>query len=208
MMVRAMLRRFLALSPVLQGALLALVSTLTAFAVPLYYIRWTTFYDWDYFNGLSLVSKSLALVFQSTSFYDAWRCGGLDILSNPQSRIASPLFILDLLLPPHLANIAGLMLYGLIGYLGMYQVGRAFGIERVFSLLIAWMFVHASWFGLHFAEGHIAFGAFQLMPWVIWLTFHLGSPKHLVALFALMTLFIIDGEFYPFIFSIHGCFLA
>ena len=52
--------------------------------------------DWNYFNSLGLLIgegvKNLRL-----PLLDPWVCGGLDILSNPQSWVYSPFVILNFL---------------------------------------------------------------------------------------------------------------
>src|SRR6202022_3611728 len=100
--------------------------------------------------------------------HDPWCGGGLNVLANPQNRIFSPLLVLDLAFSPYWANLVGLVVYAFFGLWGMYRLVREFEIPPPAAALTAILFINGSWFGLHFAEGHIPYGSMQLLPWVLW----------------------------------------
>jgi 2-polyprenyl-3-methyl-5-hydroxy-6-metoxy-1,4-benzoquinol methylase len=158
--------------------------------------------DWDYFSSLSLVVRSNVLSYGKFPLHDPWVGGGLDILANPQNRIFSPLFILDLLLSPHAANLVSLILYSFLGMVGTYLMLRGREVSRVAAVACAILFVNSSWFGLHFSEGHVPYGSFQLLPWVLYFAFRLSKPSAVFGLCSLLSLFLLDGGMYAFIFSL------
>jgi hypothetical protein len=173
-----------------------------AFLVPLLQGGAPLGYDWDYFNSLSLVIRSSVISFGKFPLQDPWVMGGLDLLANPQSRILSPTGLLDLALPGPWANLASLLLYAALGALGTFRLLRSEGLGLPPSLAAGALWVNSSWFGLHFAEGHVAFGSLQMMPWIL---FCLRKPRrlgHIWAYFSLLAFFLLDGGMYSFGLSI------
>lgn len=159
--------------------------------------------DWKQFDSFRLFERSAVLGYGTLPWYDPWFCGGLYHLSNPQNRVFSPMFLLDLVAPPNWANLLSLVLYAVVGQAGMYRLLTGhFGAGPAASLITAVLFVCASWFGLHYGEGHIVFGAFQVLPWVAVAAFRFDRSGWIVAWFAMMSLFLLDGAIYCFIFSI------
>jgi len=157
--------------------------------------------DWRYFNTLSLVVRSLVLNYHTLPLHNPWLCGGLDIVSNPQSRVFSPFFLFDLALPPQGANLLSLVTYGWLGAWGMCRLLRELGYSTDVSVLGSFFFVHSSWFGLHFSEGHIPFGSMQLLPWVLYLCLRLGDPRSFFWLCLLLAFVLLDGGVYTFVFA-------
>ena len=117
--------------------------------------------DWAYFSSLSLVIRSIVLEGRDFPLRDPWVAGGLDLLANPQTRIFSPNVILDVFLNPYVANLMSLILGGFFGMWGMFRLARLLGAENITALLCAIVFINSSWFGNHFAEGHIPFNSFK-----------------------------------------------
>jgi hypothetical protein len=181
------------------GALL--IGTLAGFAVPLY--RHEAFgQDWKYFDSLSLVVRSIVLHYHRAPLQDPWVMGGMDILANPQSRIFSPSFLADVFVPPPFANLTSIIGFALFGIWGMFRLLRSQGVSLYIAAAGSLIFVHSTWFGLHFGEGHIPFEAFQLMPWILYFGLGANRAQSLLALPALLALFLLDGGPYPFIYSI------
>lgn len=160
--------------------------------------------DWGYFDSLALVVRSNVWSYGAFPLHNPWACGGLDLLTNPQSRIFSPLVVSDLLLSPPLANLFGLVLYGFIGFLGALALLEHLKVSRVTALIGAALWLNASWFGLHFAEGHIPYGPMQLLPLVFYCALRLGSRRHLLGLAAVFSWFLLDGAIYALIFATLG----
>ncbi|MGK5084977.1 hypothetical protein WDW37_16940 [Bdellovibrionota bacterium FG-1] len=157
--------------------------------------------DWAYFESLSLLVRSSVLKYHVFPLHDPWCGGGTSLLANPQTRLFSPMGLMDLLFPPYWANLSGLVIYAALGCLGMYRLLRYLAISRETAIVAATLFINGSWFGLHFAEGHITFGTMQLLPWVLLFFLRIEKPRYLLALTALLSYFLLDGSIYTFIFA-------
>ena len=181
------------------AALLLIV--VTAHLIPVLFHDLVPGQDWAYFNSFNLLVRSSVLHYHTFPLHDPWLCGGSDLLANPQTRVFSPNVLFDILLPPHLASLATIVLYGLLGALGAYLFLRERLIDRRGALVGSAMFINASWFALHFSEGHVAYGQFQLFFWVLYFGLSLDNPRRFFALCSLLTFFLLDGALYPFIFS-------
>jgi len=182
---------------------LAIGCAVVALFWPLYYIMEAVGPDWAYFDSLSLVVRSSVLSYGRFPLHEPWTLGGNDILANPQSRIFSPLGLLDLVCLPHIANVLSLTTYAGLGAWGMNSLLRYLGRP----LWLAWggalMFIGGSWFMLHFTEGHIPYGCLQMMPWIIYGLLRVDDARAQVGLIGLLALFVVDGGMYAFIFSLY-----
>jgi len=157
--------------------------------------------DWAYFSSLSLVVRSIVLEGRDFPLRDPWVAGGLDLLANPQTRIFSPNVILDIFLNPYFANLMSLILGGFFGMWGMFRLARLLGAEKITALLCAIVFINSSWFGNHFAEGHIPFNSFQQIPWLIYLLLRPHASRTIPLVGLLLSVWLLDGGVYAFIFS-------
>ncbi len=185
-----------------ESALFFIVLSVVSFLVAIFYTLFSEFgRDWPYFNSLSYFNRSSVMNWGVFPIFDPWHCGGVNALANPQNRLFSPWFLLDLLLPSQFANMASLVLYGALGAWGMFRLSRFFDLSENISIFLAVLFINANWFGLHFAEGHIAFGSFQLLPWIFVCVFQIERKTYSLALGALLAWFLLDGGVYPFVFS-------
>nr|NQU94125.1 hypothetical protein [Bacteroidota bacterium] len=158
--------------------------------------------DWRYFNSLSWLVHSIIHDWHKFPVHDPWVLGGVDILANPQSRVFSPLVIFDILFVAPVANALSLLFLGFVGIIGCYKLLRFHAIRPVIAVCGSIIFINASWFSLHFAVGHIPYGAFQLIAWGFYLILRLKEPKFLIYLSILMAFFLLDGAIYTFIFSL------
>ncbi len=178
--------------------------SLVAFLWPLYYLFRTPGGDWDYFDSLAMVVRSSVHTYGRFPMHDPWQMGGYDLLINPQTRIFSPIGLLDLVLWPHIANVFSLVILGGFGAWGMLAVLERLGNDRRTSALGSLVFIGGSWFMLHFCEGHIPYGSMQLLPWVVLFLMDLDKPYAQLKLTALLAFFILDGGVYAFIYSLYG----
>lgn len=179
-------------------------STFVGFATALLYFGYSDVWvnvDWRFFNSLSLLLQSNLFHYHRFPLHDPWLCGGMDLVTNPQTRIFSPMVIFDLLFWPKLANLLSIIFYASVGHLAMYRLLRHLNLSRFHSALGASIFINSSWFGLHYAVGHVVYGAFQLLPWVMYLALRFHRPRCRLWLTVLMAWFLLDGAVYTFIFS-------
>ena len=152
--------------------------------------------DWDYFNSLALLVRSSVLHYHRLPIHDPWVFGGIDVLANPQNRLLSPFFFLDLALSPPLAHVLSITILTFLGGWGTYRWLRETGSERDGAWVGAFLFINSSWFGLHLAEGHVPFSGILLLPWAIFFATRLNQPRRFFGLAALYTFWILDGAMY------------
>lgn len=178
------------------------ISAVTPFLIPLSKIAHTTlFLDWGYFNGLSLVVRSSILHYGTFPIHNPWLMGGIDILANPQSRVFSPFVVFDLIFIPPYANLFALITLAIVGSLGFYRLTRYLDINKNIAVLGSILFIHASWFSLHFSVGHIIFGSFQLIGLAFYFMLRIQEKNFKIYYALLNAFFLLDGAVYAFIFS-------
>jgi hypothetical protein len=157
--------------------------------------------DWAYFDSLAHILRLNLFSFFQWPLHDPWTCGGVDLLSNPQNFIFSPLVIFTAVFGPKWGNIWSLAVLSIVGGFGYYLFLGRFGFAKIEKYLGGVLFANLSWFGLHFAEGHIVYRTFMLVPLVIFGFLNPLSKRRLYISFLLLTVMILDGGFYSFIFS-------
>ena len=157
--------------------------------------------DWGYFNGLRLVVRSSVLHYGVFPLHNPWVGGGLDILANPQSRLFSPLILIDILFPPHYANLLSLVILSVVGVYGFYRLLLFLGFSRSVSLFGSFLFLHGTYFSLHFSVGHIPFGAFQLTGLALYFILRFREFKFKVYYAIINAFFLLNGAVYVFIFT-------
>lgn len=157
--------------------------------------------DWGYFNGLSLVVRSSVLHYGVFPLHNPWVGGGLDLLANPQSRMSSPLILLDILFPPHYANLLSLVVLSVAGVYGFYRLLLFLGFSPAISLLGSFLFVHGTYFSLHLSVGHIPFGAFQLSGLALYFILRIREVRFKIWYALLNAFFLLNGSVYAFIFT-------
>lgn len=177
-------------------------SSISAFIVPLYRFQ-SVFYtrDWTLFNSMSYFVRSSWLHYHTFPLHNPYVFGGMDMLANPQSNILSPFTLFDVLFPAPYANLLSVVVLSAIGGYGVFKLLRGLKVGLLTTFLLVFIFIHGSWFSMHFTEGHIIFGSFQLIGWVLYFTLRINQPKYMVYLAALLAFMVIDGGMYAFIYS-------
>lgn len=158
-------------------------------------------WDWDQFNSYSHFTRSSIWSYHTWPLHDPWSCAGLDLWVNPQHRLFSPFVVLDILLPAHLANLASLVVLAFAGHYLAIRLFEALNVSRLSAIVCASLWVLSSWFGLHFAEGHIAFGLIQLLPGFGLCALRISQPRAQVGLTALCMFCALSGGVYALIFG-------
>lgn len=184
-------------------------SSLSAFAVPL--LRFNDRFltrDWGFFNSLSHVIRSSWLHYKVPPFHTPYIAGGMDLLANPQSRVLSPMTLFDLFFSAPFANLLSLIFLSVLGSYGLFLLLQRMGVGKAASLITVFLFSHASWFALHYSEGHIVFGAFQLFPSILYLLITFEKSAHKVLLAFVIGCMPLDGAMYAFIYSCLLIFFA
>lgn len=176
--------------------------TLVSFAVPAAF-SFTKMLgrDWEIFYRHSLVAKSNVLSFGQFPLHDPWKMGGVDIWSDPQSRVFSPMLLLDVLFDPITSNQLAIFIYAFFGLIGMHKLLVQLRLFHLTAFVGAFLFINSSWFTLHFAEGHLSFASIQLFPWIFLGALQIEQLKRQLLLASLFALFLIDGSPYAFVFG-------
>lgn len=107
------------------------------------------------------------LHFGSLPLWDPYYCGGLYALGTPQSRFASPTFLLSLLFGP--ARGEALTIFGMLilGLEGTFRYARSRGAGPLGAMLAAPLFATSGVFIASPFLGWTNFFGFQLLPWVL-----------------------------------------
>lgn len=127
--------------------------------------------DWDHQLVEAEVAARSALAGEMP-FWNPYPCGGLPSLAKPLSRIATPFFLLHLVVGPSQALRWEIVLHLLIAALGAallvsrHVAGDA--TTRAAAVLLgAMVYSGSSFFALHLTEGHLWMLTGAYLPWVV-----------------------------------------
>ncbi len=124
-------------------------------------------HDWDLTMEIHWAPFYTITHFHQFPFWDPYKCGGLPLLGNPQSRILTPFLLLHLLFGPligiHLEIIAHLA----IGFGGAYLLARVVDIGKLGAVACGATFAGSSWYYIRMAEGHSVFLCIMYIPWAL-----------------------------------------
>ena len=152
-------------------------------------------FDWSYFNSLSFVMKEYLMQWKLPTI-DLKICGGHDIAANPQVSMFSPLIIFKLLFSPYVGNVLSLIFMSLISFVFMIKILKKHQKNDVIASLTATLFNMSPFFSLHFAEGHIAFRSFYLLPFFYYLLVENFNRKNFCWAMLVGAFSVLDGGFY------------
>lgn len=182
-------------------AVCAIVAVLLANIIPLIYFPHTRLgFDWD-FESVSLFLKSSMIHYHKFPIHDPWSVGGVDLFTNPQSRVLSPTLILDLFFNPTYANFLITVLWGLVGFWGFYKLLKFYNVSDVNALIFSTIFLNGSYFGLHFSEGHGSFASWQALGLIFYLILNVDKIKYLFFYCMFMTFLMLEGHIHVLFFS-------
>jgi hypothetical protein len=122
--------------------------------------------DWDMFTQLRWVPYYTITHFHQLPFWNPYKCGGMGMLSNPESAIVSPTFVPYLLFGPHAGLYLDIVVHIAIGVAGGYVLARAIRLNRLAAIVSAVIFPSSSWLYLHLSVGHLNFLPALYIPWV------------------------------------------
>jgi uncharacterized membrane protein YfhO len=181
---------------------LAVFFVMASCFVYLFHILQGRWFDWVYFDSMANFIRSSIIHYKTLPFHDPWVCSGNSLLSNPQNWLFSPLILLTVLFPPTLGNLISILFLKVIGFFGCMKYFSQHGISKNLCYLGSALYVNSSWFALHFAEGHVVFRTFLLLPLVFYFIETPFTRKRLFVLFLLLLFLLFDGGIYPLIFSL------
>lgn len=160
--------------------------------------------DRDYFTETAWAAAYTFNHFGQLPFWDPYKCGGVPLLADPQSRIFTPFFLLHLIYGPITAIKLELTIHLAIAWVGGYVLGRLLGLGCLAAAVCASVFPASSWIYLHFAAAHITFVAGLYLPWVLSMWVLAADRRQLLpaaigGLFA--ALIFMEGGFYCLSFA-------
>src|ERR1700722_2447477 len=124
------------------------------------------FHDWEFTTELHWVPYFTVLHYHQLPLWNPYKCGGMPMLGNPQSRILTPFFLLQLLTGPVLGLQLEVILHLALTWAGGYVLGRSLGLSPLGCVVCASIFPANSWFYLHIGEGHAVFLPTAYLPWI------------------------------------------
>src|SRR5271170_1498639 len=123
--------------------------------------------DADLFDQLRWVPYYTLTHYHQWPFWNPYKCGGMSMIGNPESGIATP-FLAIYLAGGLLAGIfLEIYLHIAIGFIGGYVLGRELGLGTIACIVLAGMFPSSSWLPLHIAFGHYNFLSSLYIPWIM-----------------------------------------
>ena len=84
--------------------------------------------DWDFTAQLNWVAYASVARFHQLPLWNPYKCGGMPLLGNPQSRFMTPLFLLHLLFGPVVGAHLEIPFHLAIAWGGGYLLARALGL--------------------------------------------------------------------------------
>ena len=123
-------------------------------------------WDWDLFQALAWVSYRSAAHYHQVPLWNPYLCGGMPMLADPSSRIATPFFLLHLLFGSTAGGHLEIPLHLAIAFAGGYVIGRLENLRPLACVACAGVFPASSWLYLHTAAGHMCFLSWLYLPWI------------------------------------------
>jgi hypothetical protein len=105
--------------------------------------------------------------FGQLPLWDPWYCGGLYGLGAPQSRFASPPFVLSLVFGVERAEPLVIFFFAILGMEGTYRWLRLRVNDAAAALRVAPLFALSGYFAVAYFRGWTNFFGFELVPFVL-----------------------------------------
>ena len=122
--------------------------------------------DWDQRYVYAESSRRSILDYKQLPLWNAYHCGGMTQIGNPQNDFFSPAFLLILLYGPVAGYKLLFFFYLFIGLTGFYYLGLHHRISNLGSILLACIYMLSGLVILPFAVGMTAFLNISLLPWL------------------------------------------
>lgn len=127
-------------------------------------------WDWTFSLARDWVPVYTVSRFHQLPLWNPYACGGMQMLANPQARLALPFFLLNVLWGPTVGLHLEILLDLAIAWSGGYFLARILGLSPLAAIACASIFPGSSWFGLHLGVGHLTFLSYLFLPWIVALT--------------------------------------
>ena len=121
--------------------------------------------DWDQHLFYHAVPRKTLLEHHQFPLWNPYYCGGTVMLANPQSRFLSPTFLLILLLGEVKGIKLEIWLHLVIGMMGMYLLGRHYGLDKLSAWMPSFVYMLSSMYPLNLSVGMTWFLSVAYLPW-------------------------------------------
>jgi hypothetical protein len=126
------------------------------------------FHDAQFLSAYERNARLATLHFKELPLWDPYSCGGMYGLAAPQTRYASPFFLVSLLFGVDRGSSLLAVLLPAIGMEGMFRWTRRWGALPTFAFLMAPLFPLSGWFAYSWHWGWVHFESFCLLPWILY----------------------------------------
>lgn len=125
------------------------------------------FHDAQFLSAYEEHARISVLRFGQLPLWDPYNCGGLYGLAAPQTRYATPFFLLSLGLGVDAGAALLALLLMTLGMEGMFRYARSWGVSAWPAFLSAPLFPLCGWFPTAWAVGWVQFFSFCGLPWIV-----------------------------------------
>lgn len=161
--------------------------------------------DWDQHLFYHEVPRITMKQYHQIPLWNPYYCGGTVMLANPQSRIATPFFILHLVFGTILGIKIEILLHLALGLIGMYFLSRIMGLNKLTAYVPPAVYMLSSMFFLNLLVGMTWFLSVAYIPWVF--LFLILSYKNYIWIWwaaTAMALIFTEGGAYTFTITFLG----
>ena len=123
--------------------------------------------DWDQFTFWHAVPRETILKYHQFPLWNPYSNGGNVLLGHPHSPFLSPFYIFVMIFGPVIGLKLQIIIYLILGMLGMFFACRYLQISKASSYLSSFVYMLSSVFPLHIREGHsVEVLAMAYIPWL------------------------------------------
>jgi len=161
--------------------------------------------DWDFFMLLDWVPYRTVTHFHQLPLWNPYECGGVPMISNPQSRVLTPFFLIHLAFGPAAGIHLEIALHFALVWAGGYFLARTLKLGRLAAAAAATVFPASSWFSLHLAEGHTWALGFAYAPWFLAFLLQAADRKRIgwaVMAGGAIAMAFLEGSAHPVIYPV------
>jgi hypothetical protein len=165
--LRGAVARALALTPV-RLALWSVLALVATWPMLQHAPDMNLFRDAQVLIGYEDAARKSVVEHGQVPLWDPWYCGGMYALGSPQSRFASPTFLLTLIFGTLRAESLTVLVMIVVGLEGAFRYARSRGATTLGSALAAPVFGLSGSFAAAPAMGWLNFMGFELLPWALY----------------------------------------
>lgn len=153
-------------------------------------------YEWDQYIFHAAVQRKTILFFKQFPLWNNYSNGGNLMLAHPYSSFLSLVFLPILFFGPIAGSKIAIIIFSIIGILGMLKLARNFNLTPLGSLLAGIIYIFNGYFALQIKMGRLAeFSALCLFPWFLMCYLKsLENRKYFIFSVLILTLILLGGS--------------